>query len=115
MTATVAWISFTPVKGLRLLSLPEVELGEDGIPGDRAFFLVDERGAMVSVTRLGPLAAVVAEHDAAAGTLALRFPSGDVVAGPVALGEPEPVRFYDETLQARPVLDSGFAAALSEQ
>jgi uncharacterized protein YcbX len=111
--AAVAWISFTPVKGLRLQALEEVSLTEDGVPGDRAFFLVDARNKMVSVTRIGPLAAVVAEHDAAAGTLALRFPGGQEVAERVRLGEPEGVRFYGEPLDVRPVLGA-FSEALSE-
>jgi MOSC domain-containing protein len=111
--AAVSWIAYTPVKGLRLQHLDEAHVTEDGIPGDRAFFLVDERGKMVSVTRLGPLAAVVAEHDAQAATLALRFPDGSHVAGPVELGEPEAVSFFGLRLQARPV-DGQFAAALSE-
>jgi uncharacterized protein YcbX len=113
MTATVAWIAATPVKGLRLHHRSETELAEDGIPGDRAFFLVDERGAMVSATRIGSLVAVEPAHDPDAGTLALRFPGGETVSGPVELGAPERVRFYDETLEARPV-DGGFASALSE-
>jgi uncharacterized protein YcbX len=110
---SVAWIAFTPVKGLRLQHRDEVEITEDGIPGDRAFFLVDERGAMISITRLGPLAAVVADHDASARTLSLRFPDGAEVAGPVELGEPEPVRFGRLNLHARP-LNGGFSEALSE-
>jgi uncharacterized protein YcbX len=110
---SVAWIAFTPVKGLRLQHRDEVEITEDGIPGDRAFFLVDERGVMVSVARLGPLAAVVADHDARAQTLSLRFPDGADVGGPVELGEPEAVCFYGLNLQARP-LNGSFSRALSE-
>jgi uncharacterized protein YcbX len=113
MAAVITWIAFTPVKGLRLQHLPEVELTKDGVPGDRAFFLVDEQDAMVSATRLGPLVAVIAEHDAEAGTLALRFPDDSVVAGAVELGEPEDVRFYGLTLSTRPV-GGPFSAALSE-
>jgi len=113
MPATVAWISVTPVKGLRLQSRDEVEVTVDGVPGDRAFFLVDERGAMVSATRIGPLVAVVADHDARAGTLSLRFPDGSEVAGPVELGEREPVRFGGLNLSASPVLGD-FSSALSE-
>jgi uncharacterized protein len=109
----VAWIAFTPVKGLRLQHLDQADVTVDGIPGDRAFFLVDERGAMVSMTRLGALAAVVAEHDAQAGTLALHFPHGEDVAAAVELGEPEHVRFYHLNLDARPVAGP-FSAALSE-
>jgi uncharacterized protein YcbX len=67
---------------------------------------------MVSLKRLGALASVVAEHDAAAGTLSLRFADGREVAGAVALGAPEPVRFHGLTLAARPVAGP-FSAALS--
>jgi uncharacterized protein YcbX len=110
----VAWIAYTPVKGLRLQHLEETEVTADGIPGDRAFFLADERGKMVSVTRHGPLAAVVAEHDARAGTLALHLPDGEDVAAEVELGDPEPVRFHGLRLSAHPV-QGPFSDALSEQ
>lgn len=113
MPARVAWISFTPVKGLRVQELRETHLTEQGIPGDRAFFLVGEDGRMVNAKRLGALLTVVAEHDAAAGRLALRFPDGSEVAGEVALGDPEPVRFFGLALHARPVAGP-FDAALSE-
>lgn len=114
MASTIAWIAFTPVKGLRLQHRDEVELTEDGVPGDRSFFLVDQRATMISATRLGPLVAVVSAHDAKAGTLALQLPNGEEVAGPVELGEPEDVQFHSLTLRARPVLGA-FSAALSEQ
>jgi uncharacterized protein len=113
VAATVAWISTTPVKGLRLQRRDEVELTEDGVPGDRAFFLVDARGAMVSATRVGPLMAVLPEHDAQAGALSLRFPGGDEVTGATELGGPEEVRFGGLSLRARLVLGA-FSAALSE-
>jgi uncharacterized protein len=108
----VSWISFTPVKGLRLQHAQQVELTEDGIPGDRALFLIDELGRMVSITRLGPLAAVQAEHDAAAGTLALRFPDGREVAGAIELGEAQDAGFYKLGLRVRAV-EGPFSAALS--
>ena len=114
MTApALAWIAMTPVKGLRLHHVEEAQLGVDGIAGDRAFFLVGDDGRMVSGTRLGPLVAVVAEHDAAARSLALRFPDGRVVAGEVTLGDPEQVGFFGLTLDAAPV-GGEFSAALSE-
>jgi uncharacterized protein YcbX len=111
--AAVAWIAFTPVKGLRLRHLAEVSLTEGGVPGDRAFFLVDERGHMVNAKRLASLLTVVADHDPAAGRLSLRFPGGRTVAGPVAVGEPVEVRFFGRPLRARRV-EGPFAAALSE-
>src|SRR3954471_4090452 len=113
MGAAVARISVTPVKGLRLLHPDEVSLTADGVPGDRAFFLVDAQNRMVSATRLGPLVAVVPEHDAAAGTLALRFPGGSEVTDRIPLGRPQGGAFYDERLHAPPVLGA-FSEALSE-
>src|SRR5919197_759498 len=65
MAATVAWIAYTPVKGLRLQHRDEAQVTEAGIPGDRAFFIVDERGAVVSATRIRPLVAVLGDFSAA--------------------------------------------------
>src|SRR5918996_642302 len=98
MAATVAWISVAPVKGLRLQQRDEALLTEDGVPGDRAFFVIDERGAMVSATRLGCLVAVIAEHDG--DRLSLRFPDGGDVAGQVELGALEDIRFGGLSLGA---------------
>jgi uncharacterized protein YcbX len=108
----VAWISFTPVKGLWLRALEEAEVTRDGIPGDRAFFLVDADGTLVNGKRLGALMTVVAEHDPAAGRLSLRFPDGREVAGAVELAPPITARFHGLALQARPLLGD-FSAALS--
>lgn len=113
MTASVAWISIAPVKGMRLLDISEVELTNQGVIGDRDFFLVDDQSKMISVTRLGPLVEIVPEHDRDAGTLTLRFPDDRVVSGTVDLGEPEPIRFYRLELQVRPVLGA-FSKAVSE-
>ena len=103
----------TPVKGLRLHDVDEAQLGVDGIAGDRAFFLAGEDGQMVSGTRLGPLVAVVAEHDPGAGTLSLRFPDDHVFSGEVELGPAEQVGFFGLALDARPVAGA-FSEALSE-
>ena len=85
----------------------------DGIPGDRAFFLVDADGTMVNAKRLGALVTVVADHDTAAGRLALRFPDGREVAGEVELGAPVDVRFFGSRC-TRGRCAGPFSAALSE-
>ena len=109
----MAWISVSPVKGLRMEQRERVELTEDGVPGDRAFFLIDKRSrSMISATRLGPLIEVVAEHDPDGETLALTFPDGSVVREEVELGEPASVAFYGLSLAPRPVLGP-FSEALS--
>ena len=113
MAATVSRISVTPVKGLALHHPDAVELTPGGVPGDRAFVLVDPRGHMVSAGRLGALLSVRAEHDADAGTLSLAFADGRVITEIVELDEPVAVRFYGLRLEARPVRGP-FSAALSE-
>jgi len=113
VAATVSWIASTPVKGLRLQHRLQTRLTQDGVPGDRSFFLVDERRKMVSATRLGALVAVVGDHDERACSLALAFPDGHRLAAPVELGEPEEVRFHGLGLRARPVLGP-FSDALSK-
>jgi uncharacterized protein len=110
---SVAWIAMTPVKGLRLHHVERAQLSVDGVPGDRAFFLVGEDGRMVSGTRLGPLVAVEPDYDAGASTLSLRFPDGRTVAGAVELGAAERVGFYSEAVDARPVRGE-FSTELSE-
>lgn len=106
MAASVAWISIAPVKGMRMQELTEIELGPEGLAGDRKFFLVDESGAMISATRLGPLLGIVPEclPGAGDGTLALAFPDGSEVSGEVALGEAEGVTFFTVPMKAKPVL-----------
>jgi uncharacterized protein YcbX len=113
VAALVTRISVTPVKGLALHHPDAVELTQAGVPGDRAFFLIDDRGDMVSATRLGPLMSVRADSDVAAGTLALTFADGAVVGGAIELGAPEPVRFFGLDLDAEPVRGA-YSGALSE-
>jgi uncharacterized protein YcbX len=113
MSGVVTRISVAPIKGLSLHHPDAVELARDGVPGDRAFFIVDERNEMVSATRLGPLVSATAEHDPVAGTLAISFADGTRIDGEIVLGEPEAVKFFGLELEARPVA-GGYSAALSE-
>lgn len=112
MAATVARISLAPVKGMRVSEMTAVELTEDGVPGDRAFILVDENAAMVNGKRFGSLMEVRPSHDAASGTLSLAFPDGSTFDGEVDPGEPEPITFFGQPAAARPV-PGGFSEAIS--
>ncbi|MBN8869732.1 MAG: MOSC N-terminal beta barrel domain-containing protein [Solirubrobacterales bacterium] len=113
MVATVSWINFAPVKGMRVQPLDAVELTSDGVPGDREFILVGGDGAMVNGKRHGALMEVVPTHDREAGVLSLAFPDGSTVAGEVELGQPEAITFFGQPESARPV-DGPFSAAISE-
>ena len=109
----VGWISYAPVKGMRLQALDETSLTGAGIPGDRAFLVVDGEGRMVNGKGAGPLMTVVPDHNAEAGTLALGFPDGSSERAEVELGPPEEVAFFGLTLAVRP-LAGQLSEALSE-
>ncbi|MDQ2622971.1 MAG: MOSC domain-containing protein [Actinomycetota bacterium] len=110
-SATLRRISIAPVKGMRLRSLEQVELTRQGIPGDRAFFVVDEKRRMVNGKRLGALMTIVPDHDLETGILTLEFPE-DRISARVDLGEPQAVTFFGLQIQARPVLGP-FSDAIS--
>lgn len=111
----MAWISTTPVKGLRMLPKQEVELTRQGAVDDRQFFLVGDDGAMVSATRIGPLLEIVPDYRRGPGgrSLSLSFPDGTVIDGAIEHGEPVDVSFYGLELQVLPVAGP-FSEAISE-
>jgi uncharacterized protein YcbX len=111
--AVVQGLQTTPVKGLRVVAREQVQLTRTGVSEDRRFYLVDERGRMVNGKQLGSLNEIVADYDHAARTLALSFPDGRDVAGPVEHGELLTTRFYSRPAQAHE-LRGDFSAALSE-
>jgi hypothetical protein len=112
---SVSWLSVAPVKGLALARRDELALEPHGALENRRFHLLDERGAFVNgLTRLErSLFGVSAEWDAGADTLALTFPDGTVVDGPVVLGETIVTDFYGRDEPGRIVLGP-WAKALSE-
>jgi uncharacterized protein YcbX len=111
---TVSRLCVTPVKGLRLLEPDEVELTASGAVENRRFFLVDERGALVSGLKHGPLCVVEQAYDAARELLELRFPDGTLVEGSaVAEGEEVETDFYGDRLVRSRVVEGPFGEALS--
>ena len=111
----VSWLSVAPVKGLALARREEIVLEQLGPLENRRFHLLDEHGAFVNaLTRLRrSLFRVSARWDAGADTLALTFPDGTVVDGPVVLGETVLTDFYGRDEPGRIVLGP-WAKALSE-
>lgn len=98
---------------MRVQEVAEARVTLDGVDGDRAFFFVDPKSTLISVTRVGPLAGIIPTYDSDARRLELAFPDGAVISEAVELGEPEPTAFYDETVHARPVLGP-FSKVVSE-
>lgn len=113
MPASVTWISYTPVKGLQLQSIGEVELTREGIPGDRRFHLVDEQGHLTNSKRVGTLQQVRAVWDEATSILALHFPDGSVAEDRVSTnGARVTTNFYGRPVEGA-VVGEPFESALS--
>ena len=108
----VSALTTAPVKSLRITASSEVVIERGGIRGDRAFFLVDDRGRMINAKHLGALNSVVADFDERRPRLSLTFPDGEVVSGPIEHAEALEARFYSSSRPARVVLGP-FSAALS--
>jgi uncharacterized protein len=79
MPVTVRAIHLSPIKSLRLVSVEQAQLDGSGIPDDRRFLLLDERGRVATQRNIGALATVEARYDAAGGTLSLLLPDGRVI------------------------------------
>jgi len=112
MGITVTGLATTAVKGMRLGTVDSIELDELGARGNRAFFVIDERGAVVNSKRLGALQTIVPAYDPAAGMLAMTFPDGATVVGEATPGEPVMTQFTSRAEPAREVLGP-WAGALS--
>jgi len=84
----VARISVSPVKGFRLTHPDEVELGPDGVEGNRSFLLVDADGQRLRGSLTPWPVQIRAEYDAGAERLRMHFADGTTVEGDaVARGE----------------------------
>jgi uncharacterized protein YcbX len=113
VSARVAWICLSPVKGLALRPLDECELTEAGVTGDRQFFLVDEHDRLVNSKGLGVLQQIVPGYDEPAGVLTLTFPDGTTVSEQLHFDGELAARFWDATLDVR-VVDGPWSEAISE-
>ena len=111
MNATVTGLAVTPVKAMRLQAVDAIELGERGAEGNRRFYVIDEQGEMVNGKRFGALQTVVATCDD--GELALQFPDGREVRGPIAYGDELATQFSSRPRPAR-ALSGPWSQALSE-
>jgi hypothetical protein len=90
----VSLLSVTPVKGLALHHPTHVDVTADGIVGDRAFFLVDDKDVPISCTDLGGIMRLSADYDAGTGVLSVHGPDGLMRSDVVERGEPLTPDFY---------------------
>jgi uncharacterized protein YcbX len=89
-------IYVSPVKSLALERRDRAYLDKSGIAGDRAFWLIDERGKLVTQREVASLARVQAAYDLAADRLVLTLPGGDAVGGAIETGDAISTRFFGE-------------------
>lgn len=104
MSGRIAWISMTPVKATKLHLVDETDLLDTGVRGDRRFYLVTERGRLVSDKDHGPLQLVHATYDGDADTLSLRFAEGDEIVDVLERGEEITTTFHKQPRPARLVV-----------
>lgn len=110
---TLARLSVTPVKALRLSHPREAELTAGGIPADRRFFLIDEAGALFDASDLGGLLRIVPEYDPATERLRCTFPDGPVVEGVVDRSDGAVTTdFFGRPVEGR-LVGGGFSEAFS--
>ena len=84
----------TPVKGMRIREAESIELSRTGARGNRAFYVVDDRGRMVNGKVVRNLQVVIPDYDPDALQLRLTFPDGSHVEGRVAHGDPIETQFF---------------------
>lgn len=109
----VVALATTPVKGMRVQSPAALEIGPQGVAGDRRFYLIDERGRLMNGKHVGMLPSVGADCADDGRTLTLTLPDGTVVGGTVELGDPIDTRFFSRSARARPLLGP-WSQALSD-
>jgi uncharacterized protein len=109
---TVARISISPVKGLRLVHPEQVQLERTGVLENRRFHIVDTDGRRYNQLRNGGLVRIRQEYDAARERLALTFPDGTVADGVIALGDEVTTDFYGRPVTGR-FVEGPWTVALS--
>lgn len=109
----VSRLSIAPVKALALVRPEMVELTPVGVPEDRRFYLIDDRGRLFKGKHHGPLVRVRPSYDPATGRLSLAFPDGLEVGAEVTVGECVETAFFGERTVTGRVVGGPFAAALS--
>lgn len=90
----VTRLSTTPIKGLALHHPMSIDIDEGGAVGDRAFFLIDERGGLFSIAKTGSLVGLSATFDPQSQRLSIMDGDERCAEGLVDLGEPHLANFF---------------------
>ena len=109
---TVVGLTLTPVKATRLHLVDRIELGPDGVPENRRFYVIDGHDRMINSKIVGELQTVVADYSHAERRLRLSLPDGRVVEDEVRLGDEVNTRFFSTQRRGR-LVEGPWSEALS--
>jgi uncharacterized protein YcbX len=113
LPVTVSQLAVAPIKGMRLQSMPELQLGRHGVIGDREFLIVDEDCKLLQTARNPGLLRIEPSWEPARNLLELRFPDGRVVQDEPEPGTAAVTRMYDGREIPGRVISGPLSAALS--
>jgi uncharacterized protein len=101
VSASVAWISVAPVKGMALEQRSDVQLDTFGVLGNRRFHVIGEDGRLLNGKQVGELQQIRPIWSEQDRMLVLRFPDGGVAEGTVELDGPVTTVFYGREVEGR--------------
>ena len=111
--ARVRAIHLSPIKSLGLMSSERATVTPDGIAGDRAFVLLDDRREVATMRRYGRLALAGSRFDPDSGELVVVLPDGSDVSGTVGGDQRETVLMFGRDVEGT-IVEGPWAQALSE-
>lgn len=110
---SVQRINTTAVKGTMIEQRDQVELGADGVYGNRRFYFIDSKGMMVNGKRTGELTKIRSSYRRDVNELKLVFPSGEEVADEAKTkGECVTTDFYGRGVEGE-IVNGPWADAVS--
>jgi uncharacterized protein YcbX len=112
--ATVSRLQVTAVKGFQLRAVPQVRFGPQGIAGDRAFAVVDDSDAVLTVGRTSAYLPLWSELDVEEDVLTIGRDEHPVLSQEVRTGESIRVHFFGERYGIGQVVSGGWSELLSD-
>jgi uncharacterized protein YcbX len=113
--AHVAHLRTTPIKGFTMQESENVYLADDdGVAGDRAFFLMDERDKLLSATRTAAFLSYRAQFDTASEVLAIGRGADTLLEERVVAEEAARAHFFADRYATGRVVKGPWSDLLSE-
>jgi uncharacterized protein len=111
--AHVTHLRTTPIKGFTMQEFPALSLTESGVVGDRAFFMVDDAGKLVSATRTSAFLPYWARFDPDRDVLTIGRGDDVLLSAEVTDGEPVRAHFFADRYATGHVVTGPWGEVLS--